>query len=237
MIQGSRIGAGFVGACFQTTRVHAGNQAGFAACKALAAGQSQGVLLYGLVGTGKTHHLICAARRFEERAWMDQRCPESDGSAGELVAVDIRQLMAEAAQRYAAIDPASEPAPSLTRDEMENHVDVRYWFVPELIDRLRSEIGEGIRWTAAKCRECALLVLDDLGVERSTDFATEELEQIIDYRYRERAPIAVSTNLRWPKEFQERYGDRAVSRWSQQCAIVEMAGPDQRVRKEARNGG
>jgi len=230
MIQGSNFGPEFADAYFRSTRVHAGNRAAFSACEDLAAGRLQGVVIFGLVGTGKTHHLVCAAREFEDRVWMERRFPESGEAAGELVKVDVKQLMAEAAKRYAEIDPASEPAPTLTREEMTNLADVRFWFVPELAETLRSEISEGVRWTAEKCKECDLLVLDDLGSERTTDFVLEALEQIIDYRYRQHLPIAVSTNLRWPGAVRDRYGDRAVSRWSQHCAVVEMTGPDQRVR-------
>jgi len=237
MIQGSVFGAEFADETFRTTRVHAGNQAGFSACEDVAAGRAKGVILHGSVGTGKTHHLICAAREFEDHVWLERQFPESGRAGTELVKIDVRQLMAEVAERYADIDPASEPPPVLTRDEVENLVDVRFWYVPELVEKLRSEIGEGIRWTSTKCKECDLLVLDDLGLERATDFVQEELEGIIDYRYRQHLPIAVGTNLKWPKEVQERYGDRAVSRWMQHCVVREMAGPDQRVRRGGSSDG
>ena len=40
-----------------------------------------------------------------------------------------------------------------------------------------------------------LLILDDLGAERSTDFALEKVYNIIDSRYRARKPIILTTNL------------------------------------------
>lgn len=40
-----------------------------------------------------------------------------------------------------------------------------------------------------------LLILDDLGMERSTEFAQEQVFNIIDSRYRSRKPFVVTTNL------------------------------------------
>lgn len=42
----------------------------------------------------------------------------------------------------------------------------------------------------------ALLILDDLGVERNTEFVLEQMFQIIDGRYRCCKPLIVTTNLR-----------------------------------------
>lgn len=41
----------------------------------------------------------------------------------------------------------------------------------------------------------ALMVLDDLGAERSTEYAIEQLYSIVDQRYRSGKPLIVTTNL------------------------------------------
>lgn len=41
----------------------------------------------------------------------------------------------------------------------------------------------------------SLLIIDDLGIERSTDFALEQVFNIIDSRYRSKKPLIVTTNL------------------------------------------
>lgn len=41
-----------------------------------------------------------------------------------------------------------------------------------------------------------LLILDDLGVERSKEYAMEQMFHVIDCRYRSRKPMIVTTNLR-----------------------------------------
>jgi DNA replication protein DnaC len=50
-----------------------------------------------------------------------------------------------------------------------------------------------------------LLALDDLGVQRPTPFADEELDHLIDARYIQRLPTIITTNLN-----QEKLAERAV---------------------------
>ncbi len=40
-----------------------------------------------------------------------------------------------------------------------------------------------------------LLILDDLGVERNTSYAMEQMFQVVDRRYRSCKPLIVTTNL------------------------------------------
>ena len=40
-----------------------------------------------------------------------------------------------------------------------------------------------------------LLIIDDLGVERNSEFAREQVFHIIDSRYRSQLPMIVTTNL------------------------------------------
>ena len=44
-------------------------------------------------------------------------------------------------------------------------------------------------------KNCDLLILDDFGMERQTDYAQEQVFGIIDGRYLARKPLVVTTNL------------------------------------------
>ena len=48
----------------------------------------------------------------------------------------------------------------------------------------------------ASLDEYDLLIIDDLGVERSTDYAMEQMFFVIDSRYRSRRPMIITTNLK-----------------------------------------
>lgn len=47
----------------------------------------------------------------------------------------------------------------------------------------------------AKLNRAKLLIIDDLGAERSTDYALEKVYNIVDSRYRARLPMILTTNL------------------------------------------
>ncbi len=70
--------------------------------------------------------------------------------------------------------------------------------VPDLLDYLRAtfapdhESNYDSRFN--EVRNASLLVLDDLGTENSTPWATEKLFQIINYRYNQRRPTIITTN-------------------------------------------
>lgn len=75
-----------------------------------------------------------------------------------------------------------------------------------------------------------LLVIDDLGIERGTDFAREQVYNIIDARYRAGLPMIITTNLsidklKNPENISEaRIYDRVLER----CFPVEVTGQSRR---------
>ena len=75
-----------------------------------------------------------------------------------------------------------------------------------------------------------LLIIDDLGAERSTDFALEKVYNIIDSRYRAGLPMILTTNLTL-KEMKEatdiRYS-RIYDRIFEVCYPMEFTGPSWR---------
>ncbi len=74
----------------------------------------------------------------------------------------------------------------------------RYAYVPELLDELRAgfalEAVVGYKARFEYFCNVALLVLDDLGAEKQSDFAIEKLETIVNHRYNEELPLVVTTN-------------------------------------------
>jgi DNA replication protein DnaC len=74
-----------------------------------------------------------------------------------------------------------------------------------------------------------LLLLDDLGVERPTEFSLKNLAQIIDYRYRNCLPLVVTSNFTLEELIQrsqnDLYGERIVWRLSECCSnMLELKG-------------
>lgn len=78
-----------------------------------------------------------------------------------------------------------------------------------------------------------LLIIDDLGAERDTEFTWEKVMNVIDARYRAGLPLIITTNF-GPKDFADR-GDirrqRVFSRLKEMCILLEVRGTDRRSRK------
>lgn len=108
-----------------------------------------------------------------------------------------------------------------------------YTVVPALLDHIREGLDEpdsreyGARFRAVRSTE--ILLLDDLGAERSSAWSDELLFKLLDYRYREGLPTLVATNL-IPADLEPRIAsrlqDRALS------TVLLMRGPDFRLADE-----
>lgn len=86
-----------------------------------------------------------------------------------------------------------------------------------------------------KFTSVALLVLDDLGSEKISDWVKEILYRIIDERWLEQKPMIITTNLNL-KELEERIGERIVSRIAGACVQIEMQNRDYRIENAPRLG-
>lgn len=108
--------------------------------------------------------------------------------------------------------------------------------VPDLIARFRAGIEAG---TAERqlllAKSAPVLVLDDLGAERVTDWAAEQLYRLVNARYENLAPTIVTTNCE-PSELSERLGERTVSRLLESCRWVRVGGDDWRRASRSGNG-
>ncbi len=76
--------------------------------------------------------------------------------------------------------------------------------------------------------ECRLLCLDDIGVEKPTDWVREQLYRVINGRYLNRRPLIVTSNLSLA-QLETRIGDRTCSRLVEMCAVLHLAGKDRRL--------
>ena len=222
MIQGAPIGKRFERCTFENFEVTADNQDAFEACKRVAETGETGVLIRGKHGLGKTHLLVAMMREYDRR---NSYAPRGEESGGEMIEVPSAiDILRNADTKI----ETEEGVPSLSRSEVERQAHIEYWPMLDLTSELRSDISHGSQATSRRCRECNLLVLDDFGSERVTDFVLEELERIVDWRYRTMKLTAVATNLDF-RAIISKYGSRAISRWVGSCEVVGITGTDRRA--------
>ena len=82
-----------------------------------------------------------------------------------------------------------------------------------------------------------LLVIDDMAVERNSEYVWENIMNIVDSRYRSGLPLIVTTNLTIgeladPSDIRRQ---RVYSRLKEMCVPIEVTGADRRTRKMERN--
>lgn len=86
-----------------------------------------------------------------------------------------------------------------------------------------------------KLNSVSLLIIDDLGAERSTDYALEKVYGIIDNRYRVKKPLILTTNLtlRQMQESKDIRYERIYDRIFEMCYPMEFTGVSWRKREAA----
>lgn len=113
---------------------------------------------------------------------------------------------------------------------MDHRVPVTYVEVASLIDSLRpnadgaSDIGT--------FQLTPVLLIDDLGAEKVTDWSLEQLYRLTNYRNARSLPMIVTTNLS-SRELTERYGDRIARRITENCQVLRItSAPPQVIARE-----
>lgn len=124
-------------------------------------------------------------------------------------------------------------AVSIANAVLEQGRSVLVTNMPSLIGRLG--VGnEEKQHTLNQISQVSLLVIDDLGTERETQYALEKVYEIVDTRYRSGQPLIVTTNLplyEIKKCKNISYG-RVYSRVLQMCYPIAVLGADRRETAE-----
>ncbi|WP_353894408.1 ATP-binding protein [Proteinivorax hydrogeniformans] len=115
---------------------------------------------------------------------------------------------------------------------LQRQVAVKYLVYADLLDRIRQtysqESGETESQILRKIITVPVLLIDDLGMEKNTEFSQKYLGQIIDSRYRNLLPTIITSNFTL-LELEERtrndmYGERVIWRCVETSNILELTG-------------
>lgn len=104
----------------------------------------------------------------------------------------------------------------------------RFVVVPDLLDDLRERINDSsISDPLPALRTCPLLILDDLGREKATEWVADRLYVLINARYNACLPTIVTTNSSL-SELAERGYEAMISRLREDAKVVKLTAPDYR---------
>ncbi len=113
---------------------------------------------------------------------------------------------------------------------LEKQVPVLMTSFPKILDQMGSMYSEERQRYIASLGRYPLLVIDDLGCGRSTEYTREQVYAVIDERYKSHLPLIVTTNLtigeiRDPADSARA---RIFSRILEMCTPVFVGGQDRR---------
>lgn len=104
----------------------------------------------------------------------------------------------------------------------------------KLLDKMGGVDGDDSAYIS-RLNQARLLIIDDLGAERGTDYALEQVYDIIDSRYRSGKPVILTTNLEFSqmKNCTDIRYNRIYDRIFEMCYPVKMDGLSWRKKEAA----
>jgi DNA replication protein DnaC len=168
--------------------------------------KDRGFALLGAPGVGKTHLAVAAMRQIA-RLWGLQRLSET----GAEIYRDPKTMVEQ---------------------------NMRFINVPIFMDQLR----DSIKYSESKAQDlwsfalerASVVVLDDFGKEKATDWVTERLYVLIESRYQNMKSTIVTSNLTLDQLDDLGYG-ASVSRLQETGRVVRLDAKDQRPEIGARS--
>lgn len=157
-----------------------------------------GLLLCGTVGSGKTHLAAAVANAVISGLRIDDREAEEVGKCGKYEKDTTPVIF------VSTVDLLSRLRSNFDKKSADRDSD--------LMERVKS---------------VPLLILDDFGAEKGSDWVSERLFEIIDHRYSEVLPTVLTTNAT-PEELKKQVGDRTFDRIKEMCAMIGVTGQSYR---------
>jgi DNA replication protein DnaC len=115
-------------------------------------------------------------------------------------------------------------AVALAREVYDQGVEIMFRPALGLVEDLKPD---GDPRALERASKAGLLILDDLGTERRTDFAADRISLLLVTRYDDCLPTIVTSNLS-PEVLERQVGERIWSRLYHDSLRVKTAGSDRR---------
>lgn len=131
----------------------------------------------------------------------------------------------------------SHIACALAKNLLENEIEVMYFNTGELLERLRAEYKDEVYdedYNESLFTRLldfnGVLILDDIGAEKTSDWVIERLYIIINKKYEDMVPMIFTSNCSI-EELHVKIGGRIASRISGMSAFIKKVGEDRRIKK------
>ena len=116
---------------------------------------------------------------------------------------------------------------------LDQGISVLMTSFPKILNTLGTLYSDERNTYISSLNEYDLLIIDDLGSERETDYALEQIYSVIDARYRSRKPLIITTNLSLQEMKNYAYGNdlryaRIYDRILEKCQPIAFIGKNYR---------
>jgi DNA replication protein DnaC len=98
---------------------------------------------------------------------------------------------------------------------------------PDLYALLRPQAGVNAEAEFQRAARASVLLLDDLGAAKGSEWVEEVNYRLISHRYDRGRPTLITSNLP-PRDFSAYLGDRSASRLAEMCTVLPVTGQDRR---------
>ena len=111
----------------------------------------------------------------------------------------------------------------------EMGITTRLMSAPAMFDMIRDDFDHKDSFNLERIlANRGILIIDDLGAEKPSEWVSETVFKIINKRYEEMIPTVITSNLELG-ELAPRFGDRIPSRIAEMCDIIKLDGADRRL--------
>jgi DNA replication protein DnaC len=122
---------------------------------------------------------------------------------------------------------------AIMKNCIEKQIRAKMYNSPEMLDVIRNYYGrKGIDYRDNELSMLTdyegLLIIDDVGAEKPTEWVAETFYKIINIRYEKVLPTVFTSNYSLD-QLAEKIGDRVPSRIYEMCEVVKLSGKDRRV--------
>jgi len=122
-------------------------------------------------------------------------------------------------------------AASITNILASKAVNIVFTPVPDFLRALKTEMDTGERTAMDEAKNAQVLVLDDIGIERSTPWAGDVITELLSYRYNGGLITIGTTNVQPGADLADAVTERIASRLAQMCLMVPVTGQDWRRKR------